>query len=224
MSTKPSNAKKSYMQIRNQCGLLAVLLPWLALFSSGIAAHPGPDWWWSISATYYLSPALVAVMTPACLILFNYIGYDWLDNLVTDLSALFGLGLVLFPCKVSWIPDGTKVGFFQLPVEYSHIIHVISSAIFFLLLAINFIFLFTKSKEGVVPTPKKLIRNTIYRVCGWGILATESLFVLTSTGLLPKYLHMPIEILLLSFFGFGWLVKGEFFKSLNDAPEKQPEA
>lgn len=216
MSTPLNNTKKSYLKIRNQCGLLAILLPWLALFSAGITSHPGTDWWWSISATYYQSPVLVAVMTPACLILFNYIGYDKIDNFVTDLSAYCGLSLVLFPCKVSWIQAGEKVGFFQLPVEYSHIIHIISSALLFLLLAINFIFLFTKSKEGNVPTPQKKIRNNIYRICGWCIILLESLFIFTSVGLLPKYLHMPLEILLLSVFGFGWLVKGEFFRRLND--------
>lgn len=196
--------------------MLAMLLPWIALLSAGIAPHPGPDWWWSISATYYQTPALVAVMMPACLILFNYIGYDRTDNAVTNLSALFGLGLVLFPCKVSWIPDGTKVGFFQIPIEISQGIHMLCSALFFLLLAINFIFLFTKSKPGVVPTKQKTIRNTIYTVCGWSILALESLFVITSSGLLPKKLNMVIEILLLSFFGFGWLVKGEFFRCFKD--------
>lgn len=192
------------------------MLPWLALFSAGIAEHPANDWWWSISATYYQSPVLVAVMMPSCLILFNYIGYDRLDELVTDLAALFGLGLVLFPCKVSWIPDGTSVGFFQLPIEVSHVLHSAFSALFFFSLAVNFIFLFTKSKPGRTPTPQKKVRNNIYRICGMGILAMESMFILTSAGVLPKYFHMPIEILLLSFFGFGWLVKGEFFKGLND--------
>ena len=38
---------------RNYCGLLGMLLPWLALFSAGIAEHPSPTWWYSISATYY---------------------------------------------------------------------------------------------------------------------------------------------------------------------------
>jgi len=216
MSTTEKNAKKSYLKIRNQCGLLAILLPWLSLFSAGISTRPGYDWWWSISATYYQSPVLVAVMTPACLILFNYVGYDRLDNLITDLSAYFGLGLVLFPCKVSWIAEGTKVGFFQIPIEYSHVIHVACSGAFFLLLAVNFIFLFTKSKPNNPPTRQKKIRNNIYRICGWGIVVLELVFLFSVFGLLPKYLHMPLEILLLTLFGFGWLVKGEFFKPLND--------
>lgn len=223
MSLDRHNAKKSFINLRNQCGMLAVLLPWLALFSAGIAPHPAPGWWWSISATYYLSPALVAIMTPACLILFNYVGYDRLDNLVTDFCAIFGIGVVLFPCHASWIPAGTRVGFFQLPVECSHIIHAVCSSFFFFLLAINFIFLFTKSKEGRVPTVQKKRRNRIYRFCGWGMIILEPFFFFIAGGLFPLYLVMPLEILLLTLFGFGWLVKGEFFKKLNDPKEANVE-
>ena len=49
--------RKMYMRVRNLCGILGVVLPWLALFSAGVAEHPSTEWWWSISATYYQSPA-----------------------------------------------------------------------------------------------------------------------------------------------------------------------
>lgn len=216
MSISQENAKESFLKIRNQCGFLGICLPWLALFSAGIAQHPSPEWWYSISATYYQSPVLAAVMMPTCLVLYNYIGYDKLDNIVTNLCAMFGIGLVLFPCKVSWIPDGTNVGFFQIPIEVSNILHVINAVCFFLCIAFNSIFLFTKSKPGKKPSPKKLMRNRIYRFCGISTLVLEALFVPTFFGLLPKWFMMPLEILLLTIFGFGWLVKGEFFKSMYD--------
>ena len=38
-----------YLRIRNLCGLLGVILPWLALFSAGIAERHNSEWWWSIS-------------------------------------------------------------------------------------------------------------------------------------------------------------------------------
>ena len=84
--------KKMYLRIRNLCGILGVVLPWLALLSAGIAEHPSEEWWWSISATYYQSPALVGVLIPACLVLITYVGYDKLDNIITTLSGIFGLG------------------------------------------------------------------------------------------------------------------------------------
>jgi hypothetical protein len=206
--------KKMYLRIRNLCGLLGIILPWLALFSAGIAEHPSKDWWWSLSATYYLSPALVGVLVPACIVLISYIGYDTLDNFITSLAGTFGLGIVLFPCKVSWIPEGTPVGFFQIPVEVSHIIHVACSALFFITIAINSIFQFTRTK-GVF-TDQKRIRNIIYRVCGYGMLALLAVLAILRLFKAPGYFSMIIEIVLLLLFGIAWLVKGEAFPFLND--------
>ncbi|MGM9813285.1 MAG: hypothetical protein ACI30V_10665 [Muribaculaceae bacterium] len=101
-----------YLRVRNLCGVLGVVLPWLALFSAGIAEHPSSEWWWSISATYYQSPALVGVLVPASIVLITYVGYNTLDNVVTSLSGIFGLGIVLFPCQVSWLDANALVGFF----------------------------------------------------------------------------------------------------------------
>ena len=137
MTAKTSTKEvRMYLRIRNLCGLLGIILPWLALFSAGIAEHPSSEWWWSISATYYQTPALVGVLVPACIVLMSYIGYDRTDNIITSLSGLFGLGIVLFPCRVSWIPDGTPVGFFQLPIELSNTIQTVCAALFFLAIAI----------------------------------------------------------------------------------------
>lgn len=212
-----SKEEKMYLRIRNICGLLGVVLPWLALFSAGIADHPSEEWWWSISATYYQSPALVGVLVPASIVLMLYIGYDWRDNLVTSLSGVFGLGIVLFPCSVSWIDSATPVGFFQVPAYISNYLHSACAAIFFLLIAFNSAFLFTKS--GNEMTDRKKIRNRIYRICGFGMLFFEIVFVVLSLSNAPGYCTMIVEIILLHLFGFSWLVKGEAFPFLNDKEE-----
>ena len=207
-----------YLRIRNLCGLLGILLPWIALFSAGIKLDKATGWWWSISATCYQSDALVGVLVPASIVLMSYIGYERIDNLVTTLTGLFGLGIVLFPCKVGWIPDGSPVGFFQLPIEFSHILHLSFAALFFLFAAINSLFLFTR--HGETMTDRKKVRNTIYRICGWGMIGLEALLVVL--GLVfgtPAWFVMVIEIILLQLFGFAWLVKGEFFPFLNDREE-----
>ena len=208
---------RMYLRIRNLCGILGVILPWLALFSSGIAEPPGNDWWWSISATEYQSPALVGVLVPAALVLISYIGYDSTDNYLTSLCGIFGLGIVLFPCKVSWIPDGTPVGFFQIPIEYSHIVHIVCAGLFFFGNAINSIFQFTKSRGTM--TDRKRIRNRIYRICGYGMILMEvclgAAYFLSAAG----YLVMVFEVILLHLFGFAWLVKGGAFPFLNDTEE-----
>lgn len=214
MAQLKTKEERMYMRIRNLCGLLGVILPWLALFSAGIAPHPSSEWWWSISATYYQSPALVGVLVPACIVLISYIGYDSLDNWVTSLSGVFGLGIVLFPCKVSWLEEGEKVGFFQLPPEISNVIHGVCAALFFIMIAVNSIFLFTKSGDTV--TGRKLIRNRIYRICGYSMLGLEVLFVVIKMLGAPGYTVMLLEIILLHLFGFCWLVKGEAFTFLND--------
>lgn len=203
-----------YKRIRNYVGLLGMLLPWLALFSAGIVdPHPSVKWWYSISATYYQSPALVGVLTAASIVLMTYDGYSLIDNAVTTISGVFGLGIVLFPCSVDWI-DG-KVGFFQLPIELSHKIHCACAAIFFILLAFNSFFLFTKTDAGSLITDKKKLRNKIYHACGLGMFVFL-VFQAFSSFFLPGWLTMINEIFLLQFFGISWLVKGGAFKFLND--------
>lgn len=207
--------KKMYMRIRNVCGLLGMLLPWIALFSAGIVnIHPNNEWWWSISATYYQTPALVAILTAASIVLMSYEGYDRLDNIITTLSGVFGLGVVLFPCAVSWMPADSFVGFFQIPMPISNTIHSLCAGVFFLLLAFNSAYLFTKT--GGDMTPRKQLRNSIYRFCGWGMLCFEILFVVLSLIDAPGYCVMLLEIVLLQLFGISWLVKGEAFPFLND--------
>ncbi len=208
-----------YLRVRNLCGILGVVLPWLALFSAGIAEHPSSEWWWSISATYYQSPALVGVLVPASIVLITYVGYNTLDNVVTSLSGIFGLGIVLFPCQVCWLDANTPVGFFQVPMHISNILHTFCAATFFILLAYNSICLFTKS--GGDPTPRKLLRNRIYRICGWGMLALELAFAVTMFLPTPGYLTMLVEIILLHLFGISWLVKGEAFPWANDVVEDE---
>ena len=225
MAPRSTKEEKMYLRIRNVCGILGVILPWLALFSAGIAEHVGPcktEWWWSISASYYLSPALVGVLVPACIVLISYIGYDWTDNLITTLSGIFGLGIVLFPCKVSWISPDTPVGFFQLPMSASHILHTLFACLFFISIALNSIIQFTK--HGKTMTERKKIRNKIYRICGYGMLGLMVVFAIAKFLGAPGWTVMIVEIILLHLFGFAWLVKGEAFPFLNDKPETEQQA
>ena len=222
MALRSTKEEKMYLRIRNLVGILGVVLPWLALFSAGIAEHPGEicrqQWWWSISATYYLSPALVGVLVPACIVLISYIGYDWTDNLITSLSGLFGLGIVLFPCSVKWLEPGTAVGFFQIPMEASTIIHTVCACLFFLCIALNSILQFTK--HGPTMTPQKVVRNRIYRFCGYGMLGMMAIFAVIKLAGAPGWTVMVVEIILLLLYGFAWLVKGEAFPCFNDKEEE----
>ena len=197
-------------RIRNIAGLLGMLLPWTSLLGAWLAG-PFYDYFWknlSISETYYVTPALAAVLTTASIVLMCYDGYDKKDNLITTLSGIFGLLIVLFPCNCSLA--GTHVGYFQVPVKISNFIHCLSAAVFFILLSYNSLFLFTL---GESKSRRKKIRNIIYKICGIGMVASLSLVVIPVSFPAKTFV---VEALALTFFGISWLVKGGFMGILED--------
>ena len=203
-----------HRRIRNYAGLLGMLLPWLSLIGAllvNIFTPLGEKFWsdLSISATYYVTPALAGILTAASIVLMCYDGYDLQDNLVTTLSGVFGIMIVLFPCNCSLAPEHT--GFFQLPCSISSKVHCTAAVIFFCLLAYNSLFLFTKSHGE--KTQKKRLRNTVYVVCGIGMLCAMVLMPLPVSFFAKTWW---VEMIALTFFGVSWLVKGGAFKVLND--------
>ena len=210
-------------RIRNLAGFLGMILPWIALVGATIVAKTKPevipdDFWetLSISATYYITPSLTGILTTAAIVLICYKGYDWKDELVTTLSGIFGLMVVIFPCDCS-LAKGT-VGFFQLPVSISDKIHCTAAVLFFLLLAINSIFLFTLGESN---TPQKKFRNFIYKACGIGMFSTLFLLILPINFNAKIFV---VESIALTFFGVSWLVKGQIFGLLADKPASSTAA
>lgn len=201
-------------RIRNYAGFLGMILPWISLIGALLVNFHEPlgERFWndlSISATYYVTPALTGILTAASIVLMCYDGYDLQDNIVTTISGVFGIMIVFFPCDCAVATEYT--GFFQLPVSWSSKVHCTAAVIFFCLLAYNSLFLFTKS-DGQ-KTQKKRLRNTVYVVCGIGMLSAMIL--------MPLPIRFPaktwwVEMLALTFFGISWLVKGGAFKFLND--------
>jgi len=197
-------------RIRNICGFLGMILPWISLLGAYLAYKNGANVNWnnlSISQTYYFTPALAAILTSAAIVLMTYDGYDFKDNLITTISGAFGICIVLFPC--SGVLNG-NVGYFQMPVSISNKFHCLSAVIFFGLLAFNSFFLFTIGENK--PTKEKKIRNLIYRVCGVGMVGSFLLM------LLPHFFAQTfiVEAIALTFFGISWLVKGQVFGLLAD--------
>ncbi|SHK22292.1 MULTISPECIES: hypothetical protein [unclassified Fibrobacter] len=214
------NCAESWLKrIRNFAGFLGMILPWISLIGAVIVSKSKPqnipdDFWTtlSISATYYLTPALAGILTTAAIVLMCYKGYDKKDELVTTISGIFGLMIVLFPCECSVAEklSGNIVGFFQLPIGISNVIHTASAVIFFLLLAINSMFLFTLGESN---TRQKHIRNFIYKVCGIGMFCTLPLLIIPFS--FPAKIFV-IEAIALTFFGISWLVKGQIFGLFAD--------
>lgn len=216
-------------RIRVFAGFLGMLLPWIALLGAYIVSKAQPDaiksgFWTdlSISETYYVTPALAGVLTTAAVILMSYKGYDLIDHAITSISGIFGTLIVLFPCNCAQVNPNDLVGFFQLPAEVSHIIHCTAAVIFFILLAFNSLFLFTRSwykdengnKVYIPQTKQKKIKNIIFRVCGVGMLCGLVLVPLKMIEISARV--FIAEAIALTFFGVSWLIKGEVFGLLSD--------
>ena len=223
-ATKRAN-KIWLKRIRVFAGVLGMTLPWIAMLGAFIVSKAQPqtmpaEFWTklSISETYYLTPALAGILTTAAVVLMSYKGYSLLDHVITSISGVFGIMIVLFPCNCPMVTNETLVGFFQLPAKTSDIIHCTSAVIFFILLAFNSIFLFTKdgNDKNQELSKQKKIKNFIFRVCGVGMLGGMAL-VLFPTFDAQIFIA---EAIALTFFGISWLVKGEVFGLLA---YKKPE-
>lgn len=145
--------------------------------------------------------------------LITYNGYEKIDSIVSKLTGITGIGIALFPCLLMKGSD-VPVGILQLRPQTSDIIHLFCAAIFFMLLAINSIFLFTLSDKSKQISPDKKIRNIIYVMCGVIILGCIGILLLVQIILDPvvvQDLHLVfiLETIMLEAFGFSWLIKGE---------------
>lgn len=198
-------------RMRIMIGVLGMALPWLVALIT-------LSWPESISITYYSLFAVgtfMVVLGSAGILLINYKGYSLIDDITSTIAGVFGLFICLFPCSNIVEGKDINVGILHLPSSTSNIIHTISAVIFFSTLAFMSFFLFTKSSGEL--TKQKKIKNIIYRVCGIGMLASFSLFLL---NLIPSFncynLIWIVEAIALFFFGVSWIVKADAFPLLKD--------
>jgi len=202
----------SYKVLRRLIGILGMALPVVLVLGGFLQRGKGIQG--SISSYYHtnMQDVFVGTLWAVGLFLISYHGYDFQDNLVTNVSGMFAIAVALFP--TGSVPDTTQpLGVFQLSPDLSGTLHVLWAFLFFLLLAYNAYFLFTKTGTKQ-PGPKKLLRNTIYRACGIVILASLAgivVYMLFLQGtIVSRWAPVLIlETLALWAFGFSWLVKGE---------------
>jgi hypothetical protein len=166
----------------------------------------------------------VGIMIGVGMFLITYRGYEKSDDIVTNLTGVVGIGLALCPCLMSQNPNN-NVGYFNLNPYVSNAIHLTCASVFFLLLAYNSIFLFTKSTDRMAMTKNKKKRNAIYLACGIAMVVLILFLVVLRLALgEPKFDSVPIafciESLMLFAFGISWLVKGETIFRDKLLPEK----
>lgn len=202
----------SYLTLRKTIGILGIMLPLISMLFGKVFGNFSLQS--SISAYYYTNVGDIfsGLLIAISLFLLTYKGYQKIDNVITSMSGLAGLLIVLFPCSVENVSG--RVGLFQLDVKISNVIHLASAFIFFVLLAINSLFLFTKSNPAGQKTQQKKQRNIVYRTSGvilFLCLVSLGFFMwFTSAAFMETFkIILIFEIIMLIAFGASWLVKGE---------------
>jgi hypothetical protein len=199
----------SYLTLRKTIGVLGISLVPVLVIGSFIIDHlingqPAAIQT-SVSAYYYTSMRneLEGILFGIGMFLLCYEGYDRQDSIISKLTGMSGLCIALFPTS----PTSEKG-------DVISVIHYVTAGIFFALLAYTSVFLFTKTPA--YPTPQKVRRNRIYRICG--IVMAVAVTGIPFDGISViwdkiGFLHptLILELLALTSFGISWLTKGEFW-------------
>jgi hypothetical protein len=201
----------SYYTLRGLIGVLGIAFPLTVVIGGFIQnQYVVAD---SISSYYYtnMRDYFVGLLCGFGFFLSTYKGYERIDNIVTTLSGLFAFGIITFPTSFF---DGRiqKVGMFQIDSNISGVFHMTFSTLFFLFLAYNSYFLFTKQGDEKI-TKEKKTRNKIYRICGVIMLISVICIAIYVVFLMNTFISKVKPILIfesiaLFSFGVSWLVKG----------------
>ena len=210
-TTQNRNLIISYLTLRRLIGILGTSLPIIVVVGGFI--QNGFVLQGSISGYYYtnMRDVFVGILCGVALFLISYRGYERIDNIVSTLSGIFAFGIILFPTS-TYSGCAVPVGIFLIDDTISEYIHLTFGTLFFIALACNSLFLFTKRAPGIF-TREKRKRNIIYRACGIIMLlailciSIYTLF-LKDTILCKAYPVLICETIALFAFGISWLVKG----------------
>jgi hypothetical protein len=214
VSDKHDRLIVSYVTLRRVIGILGMLLPVICVAGGELFARTPLQR--SVSYYYHtnMRDFLVGLLIAVSMFFLTYRGYETKDRVVTCLIGLAGLGLAFCPILSVESPEA-PTGLFRMDPRIASGIHVASAGVFFLLLAFNSMFLFTRSGKPEASLSKnKKIRNTIYRACGGTILAGLAAFAILWLARGPDWLRqtrwvLALQTVMLLAFGVSWLVKGE---------------
>ncbi|HEY2580303.1 MAG TPA: hypothetical protein VGI43_00765 [Mucilaginibacter sp.] len=204
----------SYLTIRKAVGYLGLSFPViLALGTWLIGKCPCLEI--SVSAYYYTIMGNYFVGTLCCvaLFLFSYKGYDTLDQILSKAAAIFGLGIAFLPTNFKNSCAGCTI-FTRPDNAFLNIAHYLTAAFFFTIMAFMSLFLFTKTDANQQPTPQKLQRNKVYKVCAYIMVFFLILIPALKIKAIPDWFfswkpEFWFEAIVLGAFGVSWLTKGE---------------
>lgn len=198
----------SYLMLRKTIGLLGTTFPFI--LSVGALIIFKTDIQDSISSYYHtgMRDVLVGTLCVIGFFLLSYRGYERADDIAGDLACVFAVGVAIFRTT----PDGAASG----GTDFIGYIHLTFAALFFMTLIYFSLFLFTKTDPSRPPTRRKLLRNQIYKACGFAMSICILLIVVDS--FLPNEVVLRVEQYNLVFwletiaivaFGISWLTKGK---------------
>jgi len=196
----------SYLLLRKAIGVLGIALPFVVALGTTLFEHSGLLG--SISAYYYsvMGDVFVGCLCATGVFMWSYRGYELKDVVAAHIAAYSVIGIAL-------LPTSPEVGATAQQLLIGKL-HLAFAIIFFSTLIYFALVLFRKTNPSVPPTREKIIRNRIYTVCGYTMLA--ALILIALAHFLPEnsslYAFNPVfwlECILLEAFGISWLVKGE---------------
>src|SRR6266849_4469895 len=196
----------SYLDLRKAVGIIGFALPFILAFGKILLQGPGIQS--SISCYYYtdMRNVFVGSLCAIGVFLMSTRGYDRRDEIAGILACVFAIGVAFFPTT----PYMCATSRDKLIVT----MHLSFAALLFLTLAYFSFALFTKTAPDKNPTRQKLQRNTVYRVCGYTILASIFLMFVVALPAVKTVVERltPVfwlESLAVVAFGVSWLTKGE---------------
>lgn len=202
----------SALALRRAIGVIGIALPIII---------PIGAWKWlaSLSAYYHtnMRDVFVGALCAAAIFLLCYRGYEVKDRNFAMAAGVGAIGTALLPTALSAKPAGWE--------QFASSLHWTFAAIFLASLTYIALGLFTKTAIGATPTPQKLKRNSVYRVCGWTMAACLVLLALyfwllpdaAKAALEPLHPVFVLEAVAVISFGIAWLIKGEAL--LGDKPQ-----
>jgi len=197
--TKYSRHTYSYLGLRQTVGWIGISLPFVLVI--GVLLIPGGTTIQDSISHYYhtgMRDVFVGALCAVALFMFFYSGYDKWDDWAGNLAGVFAMGVAWFPTTAAGPSDATGM------------IHFTCAALFFLTLTVFSLFLFTQKDAN--PTPRKLIRNRIYIICGIimiiCLIAIAIYYTLFHNDGAKSSFVLVAEAIALIAFGVSWLTKG----------------
>jgi len=225
----------SYRQLRRAIGMIGIALPLILLAGGLISREDGicdsiSSYYWSVA----MRGVLVGSLCSIGVFLWSYRGNGKWDNWAGNAACVAAICVALFPCSpesdaTHHIPCSTS----QPGIPWTPGIHFTAAAVLFLLLAYFCTYSFPGQDPKTTPTPKKPLRNKIYRTCGAIIIiciAAIALLHALFSGTPPGSSVFWLESLAIWAFGWSWYIKGQGLgvvqdksPTLDEPPERQTE-